>query len=104
MIYAIDFDDTLCENAWPEIGEPKLDVIEYCKALKRDGHKLILWTCREGDMLYTAVAWCSEQGVFFDAINSNLLERIIEYGGDCRKISADYYIDDRSLFLKGVND
>lgn len=21
-IYAVDFDGTLCENAWPEIGKP----------------------------------------------------------------------------------
>ena len=104
MIYAIDFDGTLCELAWPEIGQPKHDVIEYCKQLKADGHKLILNTCREGDMLHKAIAWCMGHGLTFDAHNANLPDRITEYGGDCRKISADYYLDDKNMFLEGVNN
>ena len=103
-VYAIDFDNTLCENKYPEIGAPKCDVINFCKARKAEGHKLILWTCREGELLCKAVAWCAYWGLQFDAHNNNLPELIAEYGGDRRKISADYYIDDRSLFLKGVND
>lgn len=30
-IIAVDFDGTLCENKWPEIGEPHTEVIEYIK-------------------------------------------------------------------------
>lgn len=30
-IIAVDFDGTLCENNWPEIGEPKKEVITYLK-------------------------------------------------------------------------
>lgn len=103
MIYSIDFDGTLCENAWPEIGEPKHGVIDYCRKLKADGHRLILSTCREGERLRKAVLWCAWFNLTFDAVNSNLLECIIEFEGDCRKIFADYYIDDRNLFLEGVN-
>ena len=103
MVYAIDFDGTLCENAWPEIGEPKQSIIDYCKDLHIHGHKLILWTCRERELLMQAVAWCAEHGLWFDAINSNLPERMKEWGTDPRKIGADFYLDDRSLFLEGVN-
>lgn len=103
-VYAIDFDNTLCENAYPNIGPPKCDVINFCKARKAEGHKLILWTCREGELLCKAVAWCAYWGLQFDAHNNNLPELIAEYGGDCRKISADFYIDDRNMFLKGVNN
>lgn len=43
-IIAVDFDGTLCENKWPEIGEPKKGVIEYLKERRKNGAKLILWT------------------------------------------------------------
>lgn len=32
----------------------------------------------------------------FDAVNENLPERIEFFGGDCRKVGADVYIDDRA--------
>lgn len=50
-IIAVDFDGTLCENNWPEIGGPNEELIEYLHNRKKDGDKLILWTCRVGDML-----------------------------------------------------
>lgn len=99
MIYSIDFDGTLCENEWPEIGPPRLNIIEHFKQLKAQGHKLILNTCREGDMLVKAISWCMDFGLFFDAHNCNLPERIAEFGGDCRKISADWYADDKNYYL-----
>ena len=103
-VYAIDFDNTLCEMAYPAIGSPKYDIINFCKARKAEGHKLILNTCREGELLCKAVAWCAKWGLQFDAHNNNLPERIAEYGTDPRKIGADFYIDDHNLFLKGVNE
>ena len=47
LVFAIDFDGTLCTDAYPEIGEPKQASINFCNS-KAEGHKLILWTCREG--------------------------------------------------------
>lgn len=98
-IYAIDFDGTLCKNNWPEIGAEKPDVIAQLKHLQSDGHKLILWTCREGDALVKAINWCAARGLHFDAYNANLPERIAEFGNDPRKIGADYYLDDKNLVL-----
>ena len=103
-IYAVDFDGTLCDDAWPEIGEPHHDVIDHFKSLREQGHKLILWTCREGKMLSQAIGWCAYHGLYFDAHNANLSERITEYGRDCRKISADYYCDDRNYWLMPEGD
>lgn len=96
MIYAVDFDGTLCEDAYPEIGAPRTEIIEKCKHIQAAGGKLILWTCRTGHMLEEAIKWTGRQGLSWDAINENLPERIEEYGGDCRKISADFYIDDKA--------
>ena len=28
-IIAVDFDGTLCENRWPEIGKPNQEIIDY---------------------------------------------------------------------------
>lgn len=100
-VYCIDFDGCLCVDAYPEIGAPDLDVINFCKSLRRDGHKLILWTCREGEQLREAVNWCADKGLIFDAHNANLPERIALYGTDPRKIGADYYIDDHNLDIWG---
>ena len=58
---------------------------------------MILNTCRQGKRLEEALTWCAAHGIEFDAVNENLKERIDQYGGDCRKISADYYIDDLNL-------
>lgn len=96
-IYAIDFDGTLCENKYPDIGTPNRRIIEFCIDRKEKGDKLILWTCRTGERLKEAVEWCKEQGLDFDAVNENLPERIAEFGGDTRKISADFYIDDKNM-------
>lgn len=97
MIYAIDFDGTLCVDRFPEIGEPRLEVIDFAKAAQRGGDRLILWTCRSGADLEAAVAWCAERGLLFDAVNDNLLENISRHGNNCRKVYADRYIDDRTL-------
>ncbi len=55
---AIDFDGCLCTNEYPAIGQPNWAVINRAKAEQRAEACLILWTCREGDLLQkAAVAW-----------------------------------------------
>ena len=99
---AVDFDGTLCFSSWPELGEPNTHLIEYLKQWKSDGNKLILWTCRAGEALDKAVKWCSEHELQFDAVNDNLPEVIEMYGNNSRKISCDYYIDDRMMKMPGM--
>ena len=95
--FAVDFDGTLCKNAWPEIGEPYPEMIDLVKSLRQNGHNIILWTCREGFDLEKAVTWCAERGLNFDAVNDNLEEIKVLFGGNSRKIVADYYIDDKAM-------
>ena len=96
-IIAVDFDGTLCENKWPEIGEPNEELIEYLKKAQADGDKLILWTARNEEQTQKAVDWCKEQGLIFDAVNDNLPENIEHFGGNSRKVYATDYIDDKNL-------
>jgi hydroxymethylpyrimidine pyrophosphatase-like HAD family hydrolase len=99
MIYAIDFDGTLCENRFPDIGPPREHVIEAVKKIKEDGDTLILWTCRCGERLQEAVDFCKHKGLEFDYINENTKENIKQYGNDCRKVYADFYIDDKAYII-----
>lgn len=96
-VIAIDFDGCLCQDRWPKIGEPNKDVILRAKLAQEKGAALILWTCREGDLLMEAVEVCRKWGLEFDAVNTNLPERVAPYGNDCRKIGADEYWDDRAV-------
>ena len=102
QIIAVDFDGTLCFSKWPELGEPNKPLIEYLKAWKRQGNKVILWTCRAGDALDRAVSWCRDHDLEFDAVNDNLPEIIEQYGNNSRKISCDYYIDDRAIWPDAI--
>jgi len=98
-IIAVDFDGVLCEDQWPQIGPEKKHIIELAKYRKQAGAALILWTCRCGEQLDEAVAWCRERGLEFDAVNENLPERVAFYGSESRKISADEYWDDKARGL-----
>lgn len=103
-IIAVDFDGTLCENKWPEIGEPNLGLIAYLKERQAAGDKLVLWTCRVGEILKNAIAWSAEKGIIFDAVNENLPEVLEWMGGDSRKIFANEYIDDRNFTFLSKTD
>ena len=99
-IIAVDFDGTLCMNQdvdnWPYLGQPNKKLARKLKALQDEGHALILWTCREGELLEQAVAWCRNFcGINFDAVNDNIEATKTFFGGNSRKISCDYYIDDK---------
>lgn len=99
---AIDFDGCLCDNAWPDIGAPHMDVINAAIAEQENGAALILWTCRVGGLLEAAVDWCSSFGLEFDAVNENLPERISAYGNNCRKVNADEYWDDLAVRMPAL--
>ena len=101
LIFAVDFDGTLCENAWPDIGKSNGYIIRYLIQARKEGHKLILWTMREGELLSQAIEWCKGQGLEFDAVNDNLPEMQSFYGNNPRKVFANYYIDDHNAFGVG---
>lgn len=97
MILAVDFDGTLSLGEWPEVGPANYNLIDYLINRQRLGDKIILWTCRAGAELDRAVEWCHGNGLVFDAINDNLPEITAKYGNNSRKITCDYYIDDRAV-------
>lgn len=96
-IVAIDFDGTLVEDRFPDIGAPIKSMFSLVKALQASNIRVILWTCRDGQNLANAVAYCKSYGVTFDAVNTNIPEVINMYNNDTRKVFADLYIDDKSI-------
>ena len=107
---AIDFDSTLTmNNIFPNIGDPRMWLIEKAIEWRKKGHRLILWTCREDispeekafwpakNYLTEAVEWCRGFGLEFDAINQSLEEITCPGFKFGRKVFATYYIDDSAV-------
>lgn len=97
MVLAIDFDGTIVEHKYPEIGKENLFAFETLKQLQKQGHKLILWTYRCGEKLNEAVEYCRKNGIEFYAVNKNYPEEKFNEDEISRKIYADVYIDDRNI-------
>ena len=96
LTIAVDFDGTIVENRYPEIGKPMLFAFETLKKLQEEGHQLILWTYRSGNKLEEAVNFCENRGISFYAVNKSYPEEEYEEGIS-RKILADLFIDDRNI-------
>ena len=99
MIFAIDFDGTIVEACYPEIGEELPDAIKTIKALHDEGHQILIWTCRTlshkmAPGLHEMIAWLDERDCPYEAINCNI------FGAEffsMPKVYADVYIDDKSF-------
>ena len=102
MIIAIDFDGTIVEHRYPEIGDELPFATYTLKMLANQQHRLILWTVRRGQLLEDAVEWCTKHGVEFYAVNKNFPEEILDDANCYGKINADLFIDD--LNLAGIPD
>jgi hydroxymethylpyrimidine pyrophosphatase-like HAD family hydrolase len=96
MKIAVDFDGTIVEAAYPDIGAEKLFAFKTLQELQKRGHQLILWTSRVGTELDEAVEYCKKNGIEFYAVNKNYPEEIMD-DTISRKIVTDIYIDDRNV-------
>jgi len=96
-IIALDFDGTLVQNKYPEVGEPIMKNVKKIKEEIAKGARVILWTNRVDEYLQAAVDFCNDQGIRLEAVNENLPEVIAEFGGNPRKIFANEYWDDRAV-------
>jgi hypothetical protein len=100
-IVAVDFDDTLFESRYPEVGPIKLGAKEAMEIFKKLGWKIVIYSCRT----------CSDMPEVFDVSqpvwNRRGVQAMIEaldthgvpydeiYDGSRGKILADLYIDDK---------
>lgn len=103
MIIAVDFDGTIVLDAYPKIGVLYPYADKVMQDWKKQGHRIIINTCRAGKTFTEMVDFLNYHGIPYDTINENLPERTAKYGSDTRKISADVYIDDKSLFCNRID-
>ena len=96
MTIAVDFDGTIVEHKYPEIGKEKPFAIQCLKQLQQEGNRLILFTSREDKLLEEALAFCHQRGLDFYAVNSNQPDDAL-FKRKTAKVIADIYIDDHTL-------
>ena len=99
MIIAVDFDGTIVEHQYPKIGREKPFAIDTLRRLASEGHKLVLWTSREGELLEDAIRYCKDRGLTFYSVNSDKPTGSLTFSDKTTstKLVADVYIDDRNL-------
>ncbi len=89
VIIAVDFDGTLVDDKFPEIGDPKDKVINWCINKQNEGHYIGLYTLRQGQLLNDALKFCDSKGLKFN---------IIFFG----KPHADIYLDDKNKTIPEI--
>jgi len=76
MIVCVDFDGTIVDHAFPEIGKPVPGAIKWMQEWDKLGIKIILHTMRSdgqesGDVLTQAVMYLNNNGIMLFGINEN---------------------------------
>ncbi|MDD4215826.1 MAG: hypothetical protein PHZ24_00625 [Bacteroidales bacterium] len=93
---AVDFDGTIVEHRYPDIGEIIPGAFEVLRELQENGHKLVLWTVRDGIDLQAAIDFCLDYGIMFYAANESFPnEEFNKYIS--RKVDVNIFIDDRNI-------
>ena len=103
LVLCIDFDGTIVEHQYPKIGPLRKDAYKVIRQLKRDGHIIIIWTCRSDTYdLPPMKKFLEENRIPYDYINEN--SHTIAFKPH-PKVYADVYIDDHNLLgLPGWDD
>lgn len=85
---AVDVDGVLFERAtYPELGKVNYDILTACKDLQKHGHKVYMYTGRQGKGLEVLQERLNEVGFSFDPYDHP----------NTNKIRADFYVDDRNI-------
>lgn len=100
FIIGVDFDNTLFQEVYPQVGELIAGAKETLQWLDSLGHTIIIDTCRNNGAEEAARYALLTNQIPFHYFNANTQDRIDEYGGDTRKMSVDIDIDDKSIDLR----
>ena len=99
MYICVDFDGTVVDHCYPEIGEEAPKAIYWLKRFQDQGARLILFTMRSdteigGPMLSNAVTFLESSGIKLYGINRNPDQ---DSWTKSPKAFADVYIDDAAF-------
>lgn len=90
----IDFDGTVVDHSFPEIGLPIPGAIETIQNLIDHGHKIILYTMRSRETLVDAVKYLEKNGIELYGVNDNKTQH---HWTKSPKVYCHIYIDDAAL-------
>ena len=96
MYICVDFDGTIVDHRYPNIGEPVPGAIKWLKEWQKNGAKIILFTMRssnqeERDLLQAAVQFIENYGIKLYGVNENPDQRSWSRSP---KAYAHIYVDD----------
>ena len=93
----VDFDGTLCQFKYPDMGPPRDGARMFMKALISRGLKPVIWSSRMSPEIYTEeeraasvekiALWCKRYNIPHEAIDT----------GNCGKRLCLAYVDDRGV-------
>ena len=118
-VIAVDFDNTVCLDEWPEVGPLFKDAIKVLQELIKNGHKLIIYTqrstrypicCPELEQFIkdyperdhvndTGFVLKHEADILTDAINIFKNNDVKLWDINCNSLS-DYFIDDHNVGMQ----
>ena len=93
LIFAVDFDGTMVEHEYPNIGDDVPLAFESLLGIQEEGHQIILFTMRAGKQLEDAVEYLTLNGIQLWGINENPDQS----WSNSPKPYAHMYIDDSAL-------
>ena len=94
MIIAVDFDGTVVDHRFPEVGPDVPYAVHMLHVLASIGNQLILWTMRSGAHLDQAVQWFADRDIPLYGVNGNPQQH--EWTTS-PKAYAHVYVDDAAL-------
>lgn len=94
FLVAIDFDGTIAEHRFPEIGPAVPGAFFWIKKFQEAGANIALWTMRgRRNGLYDAIEFCRQNGVVFDLVNE---QNPLASWAEGPKLYCQSYIDDNA--------
>jgi len=72
IILALDFDGSIVDDAFPDIGALKSGAKKIINKLHDEGYYIIIWTCRYTDKeIHSMLRFLSDNKISYDAVNEN---------------------------------
>lgn len=99
MYLCVDFDGTIVDHVYPEIGKPVPNAIKWLKRFNSQGANIILFTMRsdgkrDGKVLTEAVNYLKQNNIGLYGINENKSQKSWTKSP---KAFGDFYIDDSAV-------
>ena len=95
-VLAIDFDGTIVEHDFPDIGKIKPYAKEVINRLYDEGYYICIWSCRTGQELMNAKRWLKENDISYHKFNEAIATEAVNFSSS-PKIYANCYIDDSNI-------